>query len=139
MKNTLILTLCLTFFAGCGAEMIIGPIISGIVMWKNGEATKYYDADSKLLYHASKRVCKELAYSIARDDEPKDGQYYFVAGENNRFKIKITEVQKDISSVKIRVDFMGDKPYAELFFKHLDEEISVINFDPEGNPVNILE
>lgn len=139
MKNTLILAFCLTFFAGCGAEILIAPIVSGIVMWSEGEATKYYDTDSKTLYHASKRVCKELEYTITRDDKPKNGKYYLIAGENNRFKITIAEAQKDISSVKIRIDFMGDKPYAELFYKHLDEEISVINFDPEGNPTNTLE
>jgi hypothetical protein len=139
MKNTLILAFCLTFFVGCGAEILIAPIVSGIVMWSEGEATKYYDTDSKTLYHASKRVCKELEYTITRDDDPKNGQYYLIAGENNRFKITITEAQNDISSVKIRIDFMGDKPYAELFYKHLDEEISVINFDPEGNPTNTLE
>lgn len=138
MKNTLILTFCLFFLAGCGAEILIAPIVSGVIAWSEGEATKYYDADSKTLYHATKRVCKELEYTIIRDDEPQNGEYYLIAGENNRFKISITEVQKNISSVKIRIDFMGDKPYAELFYKHLDTEIKIIHFDPEGNPTNTL-
>jgi len=136
MKNVLIF--CLLFFTGCGVELIlaplVSPIVSGVIAWNDGEATKYYDADSKLLYHASKRVCKKLEYEITRDDEPKEGQYYLIAGENNKFKITITPMQSDISSVKIRIDFMGNKPYAELFYKHLDEEIRVINFDLDGNP-----
>ena len=139
MKNIFILAFCLIFFAGCGVELLIAPIISGVVMWSEGEATKYYDTDSKTIYHATKRVCKELEYKIISDEEPENGKYYLVVGENNKFKITIAEAQKDISSVKIRIDFMGDKPYAELFYKHLDEEMSVINFDPEGNPTNKLE
>lgn len=136
MKNTLILIFCL-FFTGCnGADILIGPIISGVVAWKDGEATKYYDVDSKTIYHATKRTCKELEYEITRNDKLEDGKYYLIAGKNNRFKISIKEVQDDITSVKIRIDFMGDKPYAELFYKHLDEEISVIHFDKNGNPAN---
>lgn len=137
MKKILISTFCLLFLAGCGAEILIAPIVSGVVAWSEGEATKYYDADSELLYFAVKRVCKELDYPVTRDDKPKKGKYYLIAGENNRFKISIAPVQPDISYVKIRIDFMGDKPYAELFYKHLDEQIKIINFDPEGNPVYI--
>lgn len=139
MKNILVLAISLVFFVGCGSEFLISPIISGAIAWKGGEATKYYDADSKMLYHAAKRVCGELEYTITRNYKPKNGQYYLIAGENNKFKITITKVQKNISSVKIRVDFMGNKPYAELFYKHLDQEINVINFDSEGKPTNTLE
>tara|TARA_Y100000034_G_scaffold38278_2_gene47016 strand:- start:2311 stop:2733 length:423 start_codon:yes stop_codon:yes gene_type:complete len=140
MKNILILAFCLVFLAGCGAEILIAPIVSGVIAWKEGEATKYYDSDSRLLYHAAKRVCKELDYTISRDDEVTEkGRYYMIAGENDRFKISITPVQPDISSVKIRINFMGDKPYAELFYKHLDEEVKIIHFDPDGNPVLISD
>jgi len=29
---------------------------------------------------------------------------------------------------------MGDKPYAELIYKKIDDQLSVINFDEHGRP-----
>lgn len=137
MKNIFILVFCLFFLTGCGAEILIAPIVSGVIAWKEGEATKYYDQDSKVLYHAVKRVCQKLNYPITRNDEPKNNKYYLIAGENDRFKITITPAQTDISSVKIRVNFLGDKPYAELFYQHLDEQVKIIDFDPNGKPSHL--
>ena len=57
-----------------------------------------------------------------------------IAGENDRFKISIKHVEPEISLLKIRVNFMGDKPYAELFYKKVDDNLNGIEFDPQGRP-----
>jgi hypothetical protein len=55
------------------------------------------------------------------------------------FKIEIKKVQSNITEVKIRVNFLGDKPYAELIYKKIDSNLDVINFDVEGKPTKFTE
>lgn len=138
MKKLLLILAFLGFFtvSGCGPIDPIGPIISGVVMWVEGEAHKYYANDAATIYRAVKRACDELNYEISRDDPPNaDGDYYLVAGNNDRFKIKIQNVEADIAKLSVRVNFMGDKPYAELLYKKVDDQISTIEFGPNGEPV----
>lgn len=138
MKKLLLILAFLGFFtvAGCGPIDPVGPIISGVVAWVEGEAHKYYANDSATVYRAVKRACDELNYKISKDDPPNAvGDYYLVAGNNDRFKIKIQNVEADIAKLSVRVNFMGDKPYAELLYKKVDEQISTIEFDPNGEPV----
>ena len=42
-------------------------------------------------------------------------------------------MEDNIVSVTIRVNILGDKPYAELFYEKLDTEMEVIHFE-EGLP-----
>jgi len=133
MKKLTLSLLFLVVLIGCGPEILIAPIINGAVYWLEGEAQKYYTQDTDVLYRATKRACLELQHSI-ETDEHEESNYYIVAGGNNRFKIKIRQVEKGITEVRIRVDFMGDKPYAELIYKKIDDQLSVINFDEHGRP-----
>jgi hypothetical protein len=54
--------------------------------------------------------------------------YKLVAGDKDRFKVSIEQVQDHITKVTVRVNIMGDKPYVELLYKHLDDQINVIDF-----------
>ena len=136
MKKIFMFLACCFMFVACDTGTIfVSPIVSGVLAWKNGEATKYYESDTQTLYYACKRVCEDLNYKITKDTILKHKKHYLVAGENDRFKITISPAQKNISSVKIRINIMGDKPYAELFYKNLDDEVKIINFNREGNRV----
>jgi len=142
MKKILLVLAFLGFFTigGCGPIDPVSPIVSGVVMWIEGEAHKYYSNDSATVYRAVKRACAELNYEISRDDPPEEGDYYLLAGSKDRFKINIREVEQDITKLSVRVNFMGDKPYAELLYKKVDAELSTIEFDSNGNPVrNIIK
>ena len=138
MKKLALSSLLLIFLIGCGGpEFLIFPIINGVMYWMEGEAHKYYAHDSDVLYRAAKRACVELQHSIDADEPDETGDYYIVAGGNDRFKIKIKEVERGISVVKIRVNFWGDKPYAELIYKKIDDQLNVIEFDEHGIPTRI--
>lgn len=126
---------CLSFFAGCAAApMLISPIVTGVVMWNDGEAHKYYNEEAHTLYRATKTSLKELDHLILKDESLKGGGYYIVAGNDDKFKIVIRQVKPHITEVKIRINLMGDKPYAELVYGQIDLNTNTIDFDDQGKP-----
>jgi hypothetical protein len=122
----------------CGCDPIVTPIINiGIqaaVMWKEGEAQKYYDFESATVYRAAKHASENLQLPILKDEPQEGNSYYLSLGQNDRFSVHISKIERNITLVKVRVNFMGDKPYAELFYKNIDNELSTIEFDREGRP-----
>lgn len=130
------LVLFLTFFiCGCSvAPFLVGPIITGVVMWKQGEAKKYYNEELIIIYRAAKNSLKELEYQIHSDEKTKDG-YYLTAGERNKFKITINQVKPKIVEVCVRINLMGDKPYAELLYTKIDANTNTIFYNEKGQPV----
>lgn len=144
MKNALITSIFFVatlgmFLPGCGPISPLSPVeplIQFYLVWRDGEAVKYYRYNSDVVYRSMRRSCKRLGYDIERDDGlDENDNYYVVAGANDRFKIKVEQVETNISRMKIRVNFLGDKPYAELIYKEVDRELNVIEFDNEGNPI----
>jgi hypothetical protein len=142
MKKFIPLFVFFLFLSGCGVSFL-GPAASIVgqayIKWNEGEAHKYYNLDSETMYRATKRTANEFGYVVSRDDPPQNGNFYLVVGSNDRFKINIKKIEKNITLVSIRINFMGDKPYAELFYKNLDEETSVIEYDRWGRPRKLNE
>lgn len=119
---------------GCGpATMLVGPAVTGVVYWVNGEAHKYYNESPNILYRATKHSLNELSIPITKD-EPKDNTFYILAGEGNKFSFHITPAEKNLSKVSLRINILGDKDYAELIYKKIDEQLNIIHFDDQGNP-----
>ncbi len=116
-------------FVGCEAVPFVGPIVTGVVMWVEGEAHKYYNNDTDVLYRATKRSLRELNIPITKDRPGNNGNYHIVAGDEDRFSINIRRAKQGISEVKIRVNFMGDKPYAEMIYSRIDTSLDRIDFD----------
>lgn len=133
-KLLLFIFLCLSIFAGCTAALLISPIVTGVIMWKDGEAHKYYNEEANTLYRATKISLKELDHPILKDELTRDGSRYIVAGDGDKFKITIRKVKSHITDVKIRINFMGDKPYAELIYHQIDSNTNTIDFDDQGKP-----
>lgn len=119
--------------SGCEAIPIVGPLVNGLIVWTNGEASKYYAFNSTTLYRTTKKACQEFGYTI-ESDSSSDQDHYLIVGSNKRFKIKIESMEPEISRLKIRVGFFGDKPYAELIYKKVDDLIYTIDFDSNGYP-----
>lgn len=123
------------FVCGCSfVPFVVGPIITGVIMWKQGEAKKYYNEDSLVIYRAVKNSLKELEYQINFDQKNKDG-YYLVAGEKSKFKITIRNVKSKVVEVSVRINFMGDKQYAELLYSKIDANTNTIFYNEKGEPV----
>lgn len=137
MKNNLFFVLFFSaFLTGCAAApFLIAPIVTGVIMWQEGEAVKYYHEKPQVLYRATKVSMKDLELNITQD-KPENGTFYINAGqaEEDKFKITIAQVRPNVSVVKIRVNFMGDKPFAELIYNQIDLNMNAIEFDDQGKP-----
>lgn len=119
------------FFSGCaalGPTALISPIVQAVVMWKEGEAHKYYPHTEKVVYSSTKRALKSLGVSIQKESFNK-GVYHINASQNNKFSIKIYTTEPHVTKVSIRIDFMGDKDYAELIYKTIDNQLNVIVYE----------
>jgi hypothetical protein len=120
---------------GCtGPELLIAPIVNGIIVWSEGEAHKYYAYDPDIMYRATKRALINLNLPVDKDQKLENGNYHVTAGVNNRFQINIYQVDPQISRLSVRINFMGDKPYAELLYQQIDQQINIIQFDEQGQP-----
>jgi hypothetical protein len=51
-----------------------------------------------------------------------------------KVKISLAEDDRSITKLSIRVNTLGDKPYTEMFYKTVDENLNIIDFD-QGKPV----
>ena len=132
----LFLSIFFTFFLGCAvAPFIVSPIVTGVIVWKEGEARKYYNDNVNIIYRSVKNSLEDLELPIIEDKFLEKNKFYVVAGDKNKFKITIREVKPKITEVKVRVDFMGDKPYAELLYSQIDLNTNTIEYDHEGKPV----
>lgn len=130
MKKWLTLVLMLVVFSGvvgCPYLAPIGPIVQLGVMWVEGEAHKYYNTDQLTIYGATKTALAELDLAITEEYTEGD-TIYVKAGDKDRFKIKIHAVRENTTKLSIRVDFMGDKPYAEMLYRHVDAQKDVVQF-----------
>lgn len=126
-------------FLGCiNPNTIIGPVVTGVIYWINGEAHQYYNEDPEILYRATKKSLKDLELLIIKDEKKsklKEFHAYLLAGDNNRFAIKIDQADKNISKISIRINYIGDKEFAELIYEKIKTNIPIILFDKDGNPV----
>ena len=127
-----------------GASTAAGIAYQMYVTWKDGEAKKYYEYSGELMQDATIRAIKKmkLPVAITKDVAPpkkhllmngiipdvKFGDYTISAGHNDRFRIKVIEVESNITRVTIRVNTMGDKEYAELLYKMIDEQVNIVDF-----------
>jgi hypothetical protein len=112
---------------GCKGLNPIEPLIQIGIMWKHGEASKYYATDQETIIKATKAVLTKFTLPIL--EEKRNGDTYYIrAGDDDRFKIKIESVKSNITKLSIRVNIMGDKPFAELIYRHVDQQSGVRQF-----------
>jgi hypothetical protein len=130
MRFLTIFVLCLAL--GCAAAPFVSPLMQIGIMWVEGEAHKYYFSDKADVERAVRGVIKDMELDIKKDTVSKDGIIHLEvdnkkmkkSGEDRRsdvWKIKIDPVRHNVTELSIRVDIMGDKPYAELFYKEVDK------------------
>jgi hypothetical protein len=128
-----------TTISGCGPELLLsplaGPIQEGVVYWAEGEANKYYSESPDVIYRSTKHALAKLNVPIL-EDKPANNDYAILAGEKDKFHIKITVIENNMTRFSIRVNFWGNKEFAELIYKIVDNELDTIIFDDQGRPTN---
>lgn len=134
-KKQIFLSIFIIFFiSGCSALFLASPIISGIIMWKQGEAKKYYEEDYQLVVRSVKKTIKKYNLSVKKQKDYKN-EYVVVAGNNDRFKISVIK-ESSYTLVCIRINFFGDKNLTELIYKTIDDLINIVEYDYLGNSID---
>jgi len=135
MKKLILILAMFIAVPGCALLPLapaLGPIIQGYLMWKDGEASAYYETDAQTAYNAVKRVMKEIEAPILEDEHPSGREFYIKSENIDSFKVTIEQKEGlEITRISIRINFMGDKKYVELIYKKLESQLDVIVFDPE--------
>jgi hypothetical protein len=125
----LALFLAAALVSGCAAPAclsflpITGTAYDGYVVWKSGEATKYYAFDLDTTYRAAMRASDRLKLEATLiKSEPKEGYILETKGDVS-MHIDILPLEKNVTTVVVRIPTFGDKHYVELFYKIVDDNL----------------
>jgi len=123
------LFLVTTLLSGCAALPffsflpIMGSGYEGYVIWKSGEATKYYAFDLDTTYRAVTRASHQLKLEATLiKSAPKEG-YSLETKGNVPMHIDILPLEKSVTTVVISIPTFGDKHYVELFYRTVDDNL----------------
>lgn len=129
MFPLLALFLVTALLSGCAALPclsflpIMGTTYDGYVVWKSGEATKYYAFDLDTTYRAVMRASDQLKLEATLiKSAPKEG-YSLETKGNVPMHVDILPLEKSVTTVVIRIPTFGDKHYVELFYRLVDDNL----------------
>lgn len=128
MRRMTIVALLALVMAGCQFMGAIGPIVNIGVFWMNREAHKYYNTDMNKMEASVRSVLEELKMPIQDESKSDDGILTLKCDVNARFRITLNPVRENVTKVSILVNTLGDKPYAEMIYRHIDDQEGVIQF-----------
>ena len=131
-KYFFILIILINTMIGCEPSMIIGPIVTGVTYWIQGESHRYFSENKEIVYKTAKHVFLENKLQI-KSEYIKNNIYYMDIGTRNRFRVKIETID-NFTRLSIRINTFGDKDYTELLYKQIEEKCSTIYYD-NGKPV----
>lgn len=131
-KYFLILIILTGITFGCSPSLLIGPIVTGVTYWVQGESHRYFSENKEIIFKATKHVLEENNLKINKE-YVKNNIYYINAGSYNKFRIKI-ESFENVTKLNIRINTFGDKDYAELLYQQIEEKSNIIYYN-NGKPV----
>jgi hypothetical protein len=115
--------------SGCAALPFLsflpmaGSAYEGYVVWKSGEATKYYAFDLDTTYQAVMQASDQLKLEATLiKSAPKEG-YSLETKGNVPMHIDILPLEQSVTTVVIRIPTFGDKHYVELFYRLVDDNL----------------
>jgi hypothetical protein len=125
----LALFLVTALLSGCAAIPFLpflpmmGSAYEGYVVWKSGEATKYYAFDLDTTYRAVMQASDQLKLeATVIKSAPQEG-YSLETKGNVPMHIDILPFEKSVTTVVIRIPTFGDKHYVELFYRLVDDNL----------------
>jgi hypothetical protein len=137
----LALFLVAALLSGCAALPLfsffpmMGSGYEGYVIWKSGEATKYYAFDLDTTYRAVMRASDQLKLEVTLIKSAPKEEYSLETKGNVPMHIDILPLKKSVTTVVVRIPIFGDKHYVELFYKHVDDNLpNKASADKEKTP-----
>lgn len=138
MFKFLIISCFLIVSVGCEILSPISAIVELGIKWKEGEAQKYYATPQDQIYRSLKIVLDDLSIPIT-NESTDENVISIKAGDDDKFKINVISVRDKVTKLTIRVNFMGDKPYAEMLFRNIDKQKGVEQFTTVAQLNNSLK
>lgn len=108
---------CLSFLP------LTGSAYEGYVVWKSGEATKYYAFDLDTTYRAVMRTSNQMKLEATVIKSAPKERYSFETKGNVPMHIDILPLERSVTAVVISIPTFGDKHYVELFYRLVDDNL----------------
>ena len=131
----LALFLVSTLLSGCGicafipviggseAIPVAGGSYQGYTFWKGRESSKYYTYDVKTVCQAVKQSCEQLKLeTVIQNPVSEDGCSLETKG-TYPMEVNVSHVEKNLTKVVITINLFGDKQYAQLLYRTIDDNI----------------
>ena len=127
------LFLVASLLCGCGACVLpviggsqaipaVGGSYQGYTVWKGRESSRYYTYDIKTVCQAVKQSCQLKLEIVIQNPVSENGCSLETKG-NYTMGINVSNVEKNLTKVVITIDLFGDKQYAELLYRTIDDYI----------------
>ena len=128
------LFLAASLLSGCGACVLpviggsqaipaVGGSYQGYTVWKGRESSRYYTSDIKTVCQAVKQSCEQLKLETVIQDPFSENGCSLETKGNYPMEINVSSVEKNLSKVIITIELFGDKQYAELLYRTIDNNI----------------
>ena len=102
---------------------MMGSAYEGYVVWKSGEATKYYAFDLDTTYRAVIYASDQLKLEATLIKSSPEEGYFLETKGNVPMHIDILPLEKSVTTVVISIPAFGDKHYVELFYRLVDDNL----------------
>jgi len=102
---------------------VIGGSYQGYTVWKGRESSKYYTYDSKTVCQAIKQSCEQLILETVIQNPVSENGCSLETKGNYPMEINVSHVEKNLTKVVITIALFGDKQYAELLYRTIDDNV----------------
>ena len=119
---------------GCSLVGILSPVVTGIVVWKEGRAHKYYDLEIDVLRRAVLNTMKEMGSTIVYDKKVSGGWDICSKG-GDTFYFSVRKSRSGLCDLSLRVNTFGNRSLSESVIKRIDDNVGLVNYDDLGRPV----
>jgi hypothetical protein len=131
-RRELVVFLLLTtsLLSGCAVVGLIpfigssvGGSYQGYSVWKGRESSKYYTYDIKTICQAVNQSCEQLKLETVIQNPVSEDECSLETKGNYPMEINVSHIEKNLTKVVITIALFGDKQYAELLYRTIDDNI----------------
>jgi Protein of unknown function (DUF3568) len=126
MISIVFLFLAASLISGCAVFAVLplfGASYQGYTVWEGRTSTRYYAWDLDTTYRAVKRSCEQLKLETVIQNPASEHGYSLETKGNHPMQINVLPVETNLTKIVITIALFGDKPYIELFYKTVDDNI----------------
>lgn len=102
---------------------VIGASYEGYVVWKGRESSRYYTYDFKTVCQAIKQSCELLKLETVIQEPASERGCSLETRGKYPMEINASLVEENLTKVVITIELFGDKQYAELLYRTIDDNM----------------